>query len=67
MRGSIILLNGKMMWPAPVVQQPPIVEKKLSESDVKTAKVEENYLTKNLKIASLYAGGIGQRCSYEEN
>uniref|UniRef100_A0A914NEN1 NAD(P) transhydrogenase, mitochondrial n=1 Tax=Meloidogyne incognita TaxID=6306 RepID=A0A914NEN1_MELIC len=59
-RGSIILHNGQLLWPPPVIAQPSPTPPPKSSVELETVKpVEESDFTKSLKKASLYAGAIG--------
>ncbi|CAK5086808.1 unnamed protein product [Meloidogyne enterolobii] len=59
-RGSIILHNGQLLWPPPVIAQPSPTPPPKSSIELETVKpVEESDFTKSLKKASLYAGAIG--------
>uniref|UniRef100_A0A183CD08 NAD(P) transhydrogenase, mitochondrial n=1 Tax=Globodera pallida TaxID=36090 RepID=A0A183CD08_GLOPA len=65
-RGSLILLNGKLMWPPPIIAQPsppppPKPTEVATQTDAAPAlsKLEDSHLAKNLKTAAFYATAIG--------
>uniref|UniRef100_A0A7E4VH40 NAD(P) transhydrogenase, mitochondrial n=1 Tax=Panagrellus redivivus TaxID=6233 RepID=A0A7E4VH40_PANRE len=56
-RGSIVLNQGKLLWPAPVVQKPVVAPKE--ETKVLTPEiVEDSPFKKTLKSATAYTGGL---------
>lgn len=69
-RGSLVLLNGKLMWPPPKIAQPsppPPKATAATQTDEAAVKpIEETPFMKNLKTAALYATGEKGKIFYME-